>query len=91
MTGNVDHADENGIALNQSAACNLPSSGSEWVELIVREMTNASNMDDARARASMVLEGLEKSIVARASAQAAQNFHKVCNYVQIKFVKISLT
>ena len=87
MTGNVDHAGENGISQNQSAACNLPSSGSEWVELIVREMSTASNMDDARARASMVLEGLEKSIVARACAEAAQSFHKVCNYVQIKFVK----
>lgn len=65
-----------GIPQNQSVACNLPSSGSEWVELIVREMSHASNMDDARARASRVLEGLEKSIVVRASTEAVQNFHK---------------
>lgn len=57
------------------AAC-LPTDGSEWVELFVREMTNATDMDDARARASRVLEVLEKSIVTRGT-EAMQNFHKV--------------
>ncbi|KAE8676073.1 hypothetical protein F3Y22_tig00111634pilonHSYRG00141 [Hibiscus syriacus] len=50
--------------------------GSDWVELFVREMLNASNIDDARARASRSLEVLEKSIHARAEAEVAQNFHK---------------
>jgi len=50
--------------------------GSEWVELFVREMTNASDIDDARARASRALEALEKSIVERAGAEATQNLHK---------------
>ena len=50
---------------------------SEWVELFVREMTNASDIDDARARASRALEALEKSIVERAGAEASQNLHKV--------------
>ncbi|KAG9450631.1 hypothetical protein H6P81_010596 [Aristolochia fimbriata] len=54
----------------------LPSDGSEWVELLVREMMNASDVDDARARASRVLQVLEKSIVACAGAEAAQNFQK---------------
>ncbi|XP_020264147.1 uncharacterized protein LOC109840061 [Asparagus officinalis] len=76
ITGNLSHCGGDGASENQSVACNLPSSGSEWVELIVIEMSNASNMDDARARASRVLEGLEKSIVARASAEAAQSYHK---------------
>lgn len=67
---------EDGVSQNQSAACNPQISGFEWVELIVSEMSNASNMDDARARASRVLEGLEKSIVARASAEATQSFLK---------------
>ncbi|ONK70341.1 uncharacterized protein A4U43_C05F32730 [Asparagus officinalis] len=74
--GSVNHTGENNIFPNQSAACNLPSSGSEWVELIVREMSTAANIDDARARASRVLEGLEKSIVTRACAEAAQSFQK---------------
>ncbi|XP_077214784.1 uncharacterized protein LOC143849599 [Tasmannia lanceolata] len=55
---------------------NLPTDGSGWVELFVGEMTNASDMEDARARASRILEVLEKSIVARASAEAAQSFQK---------------
>ncbi|XP_022731575.1 uncharacterized protein LOC111286062 isoform X1 [Durio zibethinus] len=50
--------------------------GSDWVELFVREMLNASNIDDARARASRALEVLEKSIHARAGAEVAQNFHQ---------------
>ncbi|KAL5974263.1 hypothetical protein ACLOJK_030927 [Asimina triloba] len=53
-------------------ASNLPADGSEWVELLVREMMNASDMDDARARASRVLEVLEKSILDRAGAEAAE-------------------
>ncbi|KAJ4950751.1 hypothetical protein NE237_027583 [Protea cynaroides] len=55
---------------------NLQMDGSEWVELFVREMMTASNMDDAKARASRVLEVLEKNIHARAGAEAAQSFHK---------------
>ncbi|KAL6006259.1 hypothetical protein ACLOJK_040305 [Asimina triloba] len=53
-------------------ASNLPANGSEWVELLMREMTNASNMDDARARASRVLEVLQKSILDRAGTEAAE-------------------
>lgn len=60
-----------------SAPKNLSMDGAEWVELFVREMMSASNMDDARARASRALEVLEKSICARASAEAAQSLHQV--------------
>lgn len=56
---------------------NLPTQGADWVELFVREMMSASNMDDAKARASRVLEVLEKSICARATTEAAQSFHQV--------------
>lgn len=51
--------------------------GMEWVELFVREMMSASNIDDARARASRALEALEKSICTRAGAEAAKSFHQV--------------
>ncbi|WOK95082.1 hypothetical protein Cni_G03789 [Canna indica] len=55
----------------------LPTNGSEWVDLFVREMMNASNVDDARARASRVLEFLEKSImVAHAGGEVPQNLQK---------------
>lgn len=54
----------------------LPADGNGWVELFVREMMSASSMEDARARAARVLEVLEKSIRARAGAEAAENFQK---------------
>lgn len=56
---------------------NLPTHGADWVELFVREMMSASNIDDAKARASRVLEVLEKSICARSTTEAAQSFHQV--------------
>ncbi|KAJ8768248.1 hypothetical protein K2173_021188 [Erythroxylum novogranatense] len=62
---------------NSSAPTNLPMDGPEWVELFVREMMCASNIDDARSRASKALEALEKSICARAGTEAAKNFHQV--------------
>ncbi|XP_022937649.1 uncharacterized protein LOC111798649 isoform X1 [Cucurbita pepo subsp. pepo] len=67
---------EAAIAEEATASENLPTNGAEWVELFVREMTSASNMDDARSRASRVLEVLEKSICARANAEAANNFQQ---------------
>lgn len=51
--------------------------GAEWVDLFVTEMMSASNMDDAKARASRALEVLEKSICASAGAEAAKSFHQV--------------
>ncbi|KAG6426047.1 hypothetical protein SASPL_110261 [Salvia splendens] len=48
----------------------------DWVDLFVREMMNATSIDDARFRAASILESLEKAISSRASVEAAQNFHK---------------
>ena len=56
---------------------NLNMDGAEWVDLFVREMMSATSIDDARSRATRVLESLEKSISERASAEAAQSYHKV--------------
>lgn len=53
-----------------------PVDGSGWVELLLREMTSAANIDDARVRVSTVLESLEKSIRSHAGAELAQNIHK---------------
>lgn len=55
----------------------LPTDGPEWVELFVREMMSAADIDDARTRASRALEFLEKSIMARAGAEIMENLHKV--------------
>lgn len=62
---------------NPSTTQTPPMDGADWVELFVREMMNASNMDDARNRASRALEFLEKSIRARATAETAQGLQQV--------------
>ena len=54
--------------------------GAEWVELFVREMGSASDMNDARNRASRALEFLEKSIRARATAETAKGLQQVDGY-----------
>ncbi|KAL3618365.1 hypothetical protein CASFOL_038686 [Castilleja foliolosa] len=55
---------------------NLPVDGPEWVDLIVKEMKDATSIDDAKSRAARVLENLEKSIRVQASVQVAEGFHK---------------
>uniref|UniRef100_A0A0D9X6J8 CUE domain-containing protein n=1 Tax=Leersia perrieri TaxID=77586 RepID=A0A0D9X6J8_9ORYZ len=55
---------------------NLPSNGSEWVELLVNEMASASNIDDAKSRASRVLEVFEKAAVSNVNAQGLHDIQK---------------
>lgn len=81
-TGGVNANGEVASVGDSLAQQNLPMGGADWVELFVREMTNASNMDDARARASRALEVLEKSICARATAEVAQTFHQENNMLK---------
>ncbi|KAE8669819.1 putative Ubiquitin system component Cue protein [Hibiscus syriacus] len=54
----------------------LPVDGAEWVDLFVREMLSASSVGDAKARASKLLEVLEKSISKHVAEEAAQISHK---------------
>lgn len=68
-TGN----EETPYVKDQSAPEVLQMGGADWVELFVREMMNASNIDDARARASRALEVFERSVSAGAGKEAAQN------------------
>lgn len=75
--------EENGKVFSQateaeSTSVNIPKDGSEWVDLFVREMMEASNMEEARARASRALESLEKSIIARVNSEPTHNFNKEC-------------
>uniref|UniRef100_A0A7N0TBL7 CUE domain-containing protein n=1 Tax=Kalanchoe fedtschenkoi TaxID=63787 RepID=A0A7N0TBL7_KALFE len=67
---------ESGLLEGQTAQNNTAMDGAQWVELFVSEMKCASNMDDARARASRALEALEKSIVTCAGAEAVQSFEQ---------------
>ncbi|CAL5053950.1 unnamed protein product [Urochloa decumbens] len=53
----------------------IPTSGSEWAELIVKEMSSASDMLDAKNRACKILKLLEES-VARVSPDEKGKVHK---------------
>jgi len=55
---------------------NNPSDKSEWVELFVREMMNASDIADARVRAFRSFEVFEKSVLQSAGVDAMENLHK---------------
>ncbi|KVI11682.1 UBA-like protein [Cynara cardunculus var. scolymus] len=58
-------ANGDAVPVEHSALQSQPVDGADWVNLFVREMLSASNMDDARTRASRALELLEKSITER--------------------------
>ncbi|XP_038993350.1 uncharacterized protein LOC120117078 isoform X1 [Hibiscus syriacus] len=61
---------------NPPATENLPVDGAEWVDLFVREMMSATSVDDAKVRASKLLEVPEKAISNRTAEEAAKTFHK---------------
>lgn len=54
-----------------------PASGDDWVELLVREVTQSTGTDDAKVRAARVLEALEKMLSARAREEAGKKFQEV--------------
>ncbi|GJP55373.1 hypothetical protein CLOM_g14338 [Closterium sp. NIES-68] len=49
----------------------VPSSGAEWVELVVQEMMSAVDVADVRQKAATVLEQFEKEVRKRCEASAA--------------------
>lgn len=61
----------NGVANGEAVVVESspPVDGADWVDLFVREMVSASNIDDARTRASRALELLEKSICERVTTE----------------------
>ncbi|XP_011011743.1 PREDICTED: uncharacterized protein LOC105116210 [Populus euphratica] len=50
------------------------ASGEQWVDLLVKEMTSASSVDDAKSRAGRVLEMLQKVINDQVTEEAAKGF-----------------
>ncbi|KAK4267571.1 hypothetical protein QN277_024333 [Acacia crassicarpa] len=76
VTGTFRDGGHASASENQSASNDLPADGAEWVDLFVREMMSAISVDDARIRASRILEFLERSISGRASAEAAHVIQK---------------
>ncbi|KAK3226423.1 hypothetical protein Dsin_006285 [Dipteronia sinensis] len=49
--------------------------GSNWVDLFVHEMMNATDLDDARGRAARILEAFEKSLTANSKTSKEQLEH----------------
>ncbi|KAL5212009.1 hypothetical protein ABZP36_022856 [Zizania latifolia] len=76
--GIVSNGHLDAVTENLPATENIQTNrhGSEWVELFVREMMSALDIDDARARASRALEALEKSILDQVGTEAVHNLHK---------------
>eukprot|EP00262_Sarcandra_glabra_P020774 TRINITY_DN842_c0_g1_i4.p1 TRINITY_DN842_c0_g1~~TRINITY_DN842_c0_g1_i4.p1 ORF type:complete len:269 (-),score=54.92 TRINITY_DN842_c0_g1_i4:72-878(-) len=48
------------------------TNGSSWVDIFVQEMTNASDLDDARGRATKILEAFERSVIAHSRVSEEQ-------------------
>ncbi|KAK7270658.1 hypothetical protein RJT34_25972 [Clitoria ternatea] len=71
-----ENGDDASASGNETASNNLPVDGAEWIDLFVREMTCATSVDDARARAARLLEVLEKSISAHASSGATTTLQR---------------
>ncbi|XP_073000906.1 uncharacterized protein [Typha latifolia] len=67
---------DGGMAAHTSLTESIPTDGSGWVDLFVREISTASNLADARHRAFKLLEILEKSIVVHTGSGSAESFHK---------------
>lgn len=63
---------------------NIPTNGSEWAELIVKEMSSASNLIDAKNRAFRILELFEKSTSDCSSPDATQKMREVTNIPELE-------
>ncbi|KAF7058293.1 hypothetical protein CFC21_065384 [Triticum aestivum] len=55
---------------------NLQSGITQWVEILMNEMASASNSDDAKVRASRVLEAYDKSTSSCIHTEAMQKYQK---------------
>ncbi|CAL9241401.1 unnamed protein product [Arabidopsis halleri] len=69
-------AEESSAETDAVSGGNPPTSGDDWVELLVREVLQSSGTDDAKVRAARVLEALEKMLSARAREEAAKKFQE---------------
>ncbi|KAG2282257.1 hypothetical protein Bca52824_053477 [Brassica carinata] len=50
--------------------------GDDWVALLIREVTQSTGIDDAKVRASKVLEALEQALSSRAREEAGKIFQE---------------
>ncbi|GAV62707.1 CUE domain-containing protein, partial [Cephalotus follicularis] len=59
--------------------------GSQWVDLFVHEMMNATNVDDARGRAVRILEAFEKSVTTNLRASEELEHASLKEHLQSLF------
>jgi hypothetical protein len=64
-------------SIHFSVGSNIPADGEQWVEAFVKEMKKASDINDARNRASRLLESFEKLVTERNAAEATEAFQEV--------------
>ncbi|KAI6689925.1 hypothetical protein NL676_026753 [Syzygium grande] len=69
--GDRDDADAPG-----EPSADLPVDGAGWVDVFVKEMTSATSLEDARARATIVLEFFEQSVSRQAGAETVKSLQK---------------
>ncbi|KAJ4972375.1 hypothetical protein NE237_005474 [Protea cynaroides] len=60
-----------------------PTDGSAWVDIFVQEMMNAVDLDDARSRATRILEAFERNVVARSRASEEQEHTSLREHLHI--------
>ncbi|CAO2148079.1 unnamed protein product, partial [Urochloa humidicola] len=70
MTTATGCESENGLSTAVLPSAEGSVTNKEWAEIFVREMMQASDMDDARDRAAKALEAMKKSILNPAKAEA---------------------
>ncbi len=75
------HVDSNRAAEAQAEV--KPKTPQEWVELLVQQMAGAKDLDDARSRASQILQAFEQAVLEQAS--------QVCNSVTLPYESTHLT
>ncbi|KAJ4979203.1 hypothetical protein NE237_009983 [Protea cynaroides] len=59
-----------------------PTDGSAWVDIFVQEMMNAVDLDDARNRATRILEAFERNVVAHVRASEEQELTSLREHLQ---------
>ncbi|XP_030457711.1 uncharacterized protein LOC115678445 [Syzygium oleosum] len=73
---NADQGDRDDVDAPGEPSANLPVDGAGWVDVFVKEMMSATSLEDARARATRVLEFFEQSVSGQAGAEAAKSLQK---------------
>ena len=61
------HAHENSSGAAEVKGDVEPKSSQEWVEVLVQQMAGAKDLDDARSRASQLLQAFEQAVLQQAA------------------------